>query len=192
MNPRLIYTMGPSGAGKDSLLAWLRTRLPPTAPVHFTRRTITRPVLPDGEQHEAVATPAFHRLLQADAFAMAWEANGLLYGVRRAALLPLSAGDWVLVNGSRAYLPRALALFPGLTVLHITAGVETLRRRLLARGRESGDVAEKRLRRAAQYSLPAETPGQAIEIHNDGTLEDAGETLLQSLRRLEAWPVAAG
>lgn len=191
MNTRLVYTMGPSGAGKDSLLAWLAPRLPAGAPVHFSQRTITRPLQSGGEQHEAVAVPEFHTLHRADAFAMAWEANGLLYGVRQSALAPLQQGHWVLVNGSRAYLPRALALFPGMRVLHITAGVDTLRQRLTARGRESSDMAEKRLRRAAQYRLPADAMPQAIEIHNDGELADAGRALLLALQGLEGWPAAA-
>ena len=54
MNARLIYVMGPSGAGKDSVLGWLREHLPAEMPVHWARRTITRPASAGGEAHEAI------------------------------------------------------------------------------------------------------------------------------------------
>jgi ribose 1,5-bisphosphokinase len=189
VNRRLIYTLGPSGAGKDSLLAWLASQLPPNAPVHLARRTISRPVQRDGEAHESVDLPSFERLRDQHAFALHWEANGLHYGVRHGELAALQNEGWVLVNGSRAYLAHALRKYPGLTVLHITASAATLRRRLLARGRETPDKVEARVQRAAAFRLPAQVA--AIEVGNDGTLEAAGAQLLQALQRLDGWPPAS-
>ena len=54
---------------------------------------------------------AFEQLSEAQAFAFDWQANGLRYGVRHDELSPLHVGKWVIVNGSRAYLPQALARF---------------------------------------------------------------------------------
>ncbi len=186
MNRRLIYTLGPSGAGKDSLMAWLQQHVPPRAPVHWARRTISRAVQPGGEQHESVDAATFERLHAQHAFALAWQANGLHYGVRHAELAPLLAGAWVLVNGSRAYLPHAVHKYPGLTVLHITASPATLRQRLHARGRETPDMVEHRVRRTT--ALPPMAHDHVIEIHNDGTLEEAGTRLLQALREMPGWP----
>jgi ribose 1,5-bisphosphokinase PhnN len=59
---RLVYVAGPSGAGKDSLLAWLKKRLAPGASVAFARRTITRAATADGEQHDSIDMAGFMRL----------------------------------------------------------------------------------------------------------------------------------
>ena len=184
MSSRLIYVVGPSGAGKDSLLAWLQARQPPLAGVHWARRTIVRPTQPGGEAHESVTAAQFEQLLADGAFAMAWRANGTGYGIRKTELAPLAHGAWGLVNGSRAHLPVAQALYPGLHVLHITASADTLRRRIAARGRENAAQTEQRLARASAFSRPV----NSVEVHNDGTLEDAGQQLLTRLRSLPGWP----
>jgi ribose 1,5-bisphosphokinase len=187
MKGRLVYVMGPSGAGKDSLLAWLKDRLPPRAPVHMARRTITRPVRDGDEQHHSVDAHAFQQLSEAQAFAFDWQANGLRYGVHHDELAPLHAGGWVIVNGSRAYLPQAMSKFPELAVVHVTASVETLRGRLLSRGRETPEMVDARVRRAVAFQSPA----GSIEIHNDGTLDAAGARLLRAFQQLGPWPLGA-
>ncbi|RSZ42664.1 MULTISPECIES: phosphonate metabolism protein/1,5-bisphosphokinase (PRPP-forming) PhnN [unclassified Variovorax] len=190
MTGRLVYVAGPSGAGKDSLLGWLKEHLPHDAPVAFARRTITRAVAAGGEQHDSVDVPGFLQLRGAGAFGLDWEANGLCYGVRHAELVPPRDDGTVIVNGSRAYLPQAARRFPHMTVVHVTASVETLRSRLMARGRESAEMVEARVRRALDFRIP---PGlAAIEIHNEDVLADAGARLLQALRlpRRELRPAA--
>lgn len=183
---RLLYFMGPSGAGKDSLLDWLRQHLPAGLPVQWARRTISRPAVPGGELHEST-TPGDHAALRAaDAFALHWKANGLAYGVRHGELAPLAQGRWLLVNGSRAYLPEALQRYPALVAVHITASPEVLRQRILSRGRESPEQAEQRVQRALQFQAPAGAAG--IEVRNDTSLDAAGRQLLQALEQLPGWP----
>lgn len=186
---RLIYTVGPSGAGKDSLLAWLRANLPPHAPVHLARRTVSRPAQAGGEPHESVDAAEFDHLRARNAFVFDWSANELQYGIRETELSPLEYGAWVLVNGSRAHLPQAVRKFPGLTVLHITASPDTLRQRLLSRGRETLEMVEARIARATNLAWPTGTG--AIEIRNDTTLDAAGAQLLAALERLDGWPKKA-
>jgi len=167
---RLIYLAGPSGAGKDSLLAWLRARKLPG--VVFARRTITRPASAGSEQHAAVTPAQFERMLERGEFAMHWRSNGHAYGIGREILESLQQGDTVVINGSRAYLAQARALIPALEFVRITAPAEVLRPRLAARGREAPDEVEMRL---------ARDPGGAaacLEIVNDGPLERAAEALL--------------
>ena len=190
MSRRLIYVVGPSGAGKDSLLLWLRQHTPDSARVHWARRTIDRPnsTEPGAENHESVDAAGFERLLANAELAMHWDANTHRYGIRQSELTQLSDSDGcVIVNGSRAHLPMVARDYPGLTVLHITATPAVLRERLLARGRESVQAVEARMLRHIALDIPA---GCAlVEIGNDSTLDEAGQQLLAKLRTLGLWPV---
>jgi len=168
----LIYIMGPSGAGKDSLLNSLHQEmasLGQALPLIMAQRTITRSHHQSNENHEAIDEASFESLLQSNAFALNWFANGLHYGIRHEQLAPMSKGSWIMVNGSRAYLEQAKLRFPGLTVLHITAPVDVLRSRLLARGRENEKDIEARLSR----SQSLESNPQDLYVINDGRLEDS-------------------
>lgn len=189
MNARLVYVVGPSGAGKDSLLQWLLQNPPmsargsglgPAAHLHLARRTVTRSsaaLAVMGDQpdalEEVVSEDDFAALVAADALAMHWQANGLSYGVRHTQLAPLATSDWVLMSGSRAHLPQAMRQFPGLCAVHVLANPAVLRGRLLARARESIEAIDARLQRAMAYQPPL----GALCIHNDHSLQAAGEQL---------------
>lgn len=182
MSSRLVYVVGPSGVGKDSLLAWLSAQLDQHTlpPVHIARRSITRAADLGTEGHEALATEAFAALASDGAFAMHWQANGLQYGIRQTELAGLEAGGWVLVNGSRAYVPTLRQNWPGVCVLHIDAPAAVVRERLLRRGREAAQDIEARVTRSQQLSAPS-MPGD-LQISNAGSLEDCGHQLLALLR----------
>ena len=186
MNAQLIYVVGPSGAGKDSLLHWLRAHLPAHWPLTWARRTIDRPCAPQGEVHESVNKSEFDLLLAQHEFALHWAANAHQYGIRHTELAPLAEQQWVFLNGSRAHLPQAAQLYPGLTVLHITADFAVLRKRLQERGRESSAAIENRLGRTLDLSVPAGC--RWIEIHNNEGIEGSGAQLLKSLSSLAHWP----
>ena len=181
MSHALIYMVGPSGVGKDSLLAWLLRRpyydLP--APLHIARRSITR--LEDGgtETHEPLTDKQFENLQTAGAFAMCWHANGLHYGIRHTELAPIAKGTCVLVNGSRAFVPTLRQQWPGASVLHIQAPQDVVRNRLLARGREKGEDLEARIRRSQEFGA-TRSPGD-MELVNAGSLELSGYELLALL-----------
>jgi ribose 1,5-bisphosphokinase len=186
MTQRLIYVVGPSGAGKDSVLQALRERWQGAPVAHWARRTITRSVDAGGEQHESVSESVFENLLQSGRLAMSWQANGLHYGIRDTELAPLSLGHCVLVNGSRTYVGTVLRLWPEATLVHITASADLLLQRLKARQRESVQAISDRLARRVDEDLPA----RAIRIPNDGPLESAVEMLHTALRlRLSIDPV---
>ncbi len=192
MSQRLIYVVGPSGAGKDSLLSWLRQHTPAAAAVHWTRRTIDRPnsERPDAEDHTSVEAGGFDQLLAEGQFAMHWQANAHRYGIRTSELEALKDPNMcVLVNGSRAHLPVAALAYPNLTVLHITAEAQVLRQRLMARGRESEAAVEARMGRPSALELPLGC--RLIEIHNNTSLDAAGAQLLAQLRGFGLWPISA-
>jgi ribose 1,5-bisphosphokinase len=178
--------VGPSGAGKDTLLTWLKSRVRSSSLLHWARRTIDRPpsIEFNAEQHESVEAEGFEKLLKEGAFAMHWEANSHRYGIRFQEIAPLYQFKWVIVNGSRGYLPTVAKDYPGLTVLHITADQELLRKRLIDRGRESNEMIEERLRREVPIINPPHS--NLIEIINNGSLESVGSFMLQRLGELES------
>lgn len=183
MNHHLIYVVGPSGVGKDTLLDWLRANLPTHLHAHWAQRTIDRPTVADGEAHESVTPDAFKSLLAAQSFALHWQANGHQYGIRHAQLAPMSH-QLVFVNGSREHLPLAAKAYAGMTVLHITADKEVLRQRLLLRNRESLAEIELRLNRLIALEPPE---GCAfLEIQNNDSLQASGQQLLQAVSSINS------
>lgn len=176
MMGRLFLVVGPSGVGKDTLLAGAKAAGPA---LHWARRVITRPATAGGEPFEAATDAQFQTRLAAGDFALHWQAHGLSYGVPKSELAPLDQGRTVLLNGSRGALDQALALYPGLTVIRVSAPSALLADRLMARGRESRADIEARLNRAA-YDLPA---GLAVvDIVNDASPETGIARLLQAVR----------
>lgn len=166
----LVLVVGPSGAGKDSVLAAARARLPAGAPVRFQRRVITRPADAGGEDHEAIDEAGFADRVERGGFALHWAAHGLRYGLPASLEADLTAGLTVVANASRGVLGQARAKYPGLTVLHVTAPDAVLAARLAERGRERADQIEARLARAG-YAAPSGP--DVVEIVNDGALDAA-------------------
>ncbi len=175
---RLFYLVGPSGAGKDSLIEYARARLSGSA-VEFARRYITRPVETGGEYHYALNPDEFQARSLRGAFAMQWKSHGQYYGIGKEIDRWLAQGKDVVVNGSREYLDEARVLYPELILIWVRASTVTLRKRLAERGREGGAAIEQRLARATQFTP---TP-DAIVIENNASLGDAGELLMRVLTR---------
>jgi len=171
---RLIVVVGPSGAGKDSVLqAWAELR-GPGEHVHLAQRVITRPHDGGAEQHESVSEEAFAALLREGAFATHWDAHGLRYGVRRPEFAPLAVNAWVVLNSSRAHLATLHAQAPMLKVVEITAPAELRAQRLAHRGREEASDVATRLQR--------HTP----PVHADLTLVN-DSSLPEVARALQRW-----
>jgi len=177
---RLIAVVGPSGVGKDSVMAGIKAAAPG---VRLVRRTITRAPGLGGEDYEPVSPEAFKRAAQAGAFCVHWEAHGLRYGIPADVPEDLARGTDCLANFSRSALLKARAAMPEMRVLNITATPETLSRRLAARGRESAEEIAARLRQAEK---PLPEGLDVITVSNDGALEATVEKALRALRREEA------
>ncbi len=168
---RLILVVGPSGAGKDSVLKAWRQALGTAAPA-FAQRVITR--APDAtEEHEAVTGDDFAGLRSRGLLATWWQAHGLDYGVRWQQLEPLAHGRWVVLNGSRAHLPALRRQAPGLRVVEVSAPAHVLAQRLAGRAREDAVARDGRLARAV------ETPvGADLALVNDGELQHCVDRLV--------------
>lgn len=182
----LFLVVGPSGAGKDTLLDAARALLGDDGRLRFVQRVINRPVATAGEQHEAVTDAEFARRETAGAFALSWRAHGLRYGVPADIALDLDAGRAVVANVSRAVVADAAARFTA-RLIEITAPADVLARRLAARGREDAVDVARRLSRAIE--LPAPLPRDVIV--NDGTVEAGARRLVAVLRAHLPDPAAA-
>ncbi len=152
MQGRLIYLMGPSGSGKDSLLQAARAPLEAHG-CRFARRVITRSAESVGEDALGVTPTEFERLEGEGAFALSWRANGLAYGIPREIEDWLSAGQDVLINGSRGHLEAARQRYPDLLAVLLQVDEAVLRQRLLARGRETPAQIEQRLARSRSFAV---------------------------------------
>lgn len=159
----LIYLMGPSGAGKDSLIAHIKAAN--ELLLHIPTRYITRPVQHnDVEQHIYMTLEAFDQAEQEQRFACSWRANGHAYALDVSLHQDLDAGKLVLINGSRAHYPKVaqnlqVACIP--VYLHISSEVQT--QRLWQRGRENkAQIAE---RVARSQVLAQALPKNCISIN---------------------------
>ncbi|MDR5654091.1 phosphonate metabolism protein/1,5-bisphosphokinase (PRPP-forming) PhnN [Ruixingdingia sedimenti] len=169
----IVAVVGPSGAGKDMLIAAAVARDPR---LRRLRRVITRPAAAGGEDFEGVTAAEFAARKARGEFALDWQAHGLCYGIPRDRI----AGPGVAVfNGSRAALPQALARFPGLRVVLVTAPPAVLAERLAARGREPAAEIRARLERAA-FALPEGVA--AVTVMNDASPEAGVARFLAALQ----------
>jgi ribose 1,5-bisphosphokinase len=175
---KLIYLMGASGSGKDTLLRCVRARLLHSeATIRFATRYITRPQELGAEKHIAVTKPEFERLLRSGCFAMHWTSHGLDYGIGTEIDRWLEGGLKVVVNGSREYLSEAARTYAGIIPLLLSVSERLLRERLVRRGRESPEEIERRLAREHAFSGVIEHP-RLSTIDNNGPLEGACEKLV--------------
>lgn len=187
MEGSLVYVMGPSGVGKDSVLGRARALLPPGAPVVFAHRYITRPADTGGENHVALTHEEFATRRAHGLFAYHWNAHGNDYGVGREIHDWRATGLTVVVSGSRDHFLRTGGLDSQARPVLITASAERLKQRLAARGRESAIEAAERLQRADAYEV---NDRRLVTIMNDGSLEDTAAAFLRLLAR-PGWPDAA-
>ena len=143
---RLVLVVGPSGAGKDTLIEGARLACD-AVDVVVARRTVTRAA--SAAEDNAVLSPAeFDRAASRGAFALAWGAHGHRYGVDAAIDAAIAAGRTVVCNVSRTVIDDARRRYAAVVVVEVTAPPDVLATRLAERARASdGDLAG-RLRRS--------------------------------------------
>lgn len=181
MTGKLVLVVGPSGAGKDSVLRHAMAHFANDGRFVFPRRCITRAVDAGTEDHDSLDEQAFDAQAALGAFALMWEAHGLKYGVRRDIDDDLAQGRVVSVNVSRTILADIEHLYPLAVVVEISASPEIRAARIAARGRENAADVTQRIGRSVP---PVPLKLRYNTICNDGEIAQAGGSFCKLLESL--------
>jgi len=177
---KLIYVVGASGSGKDSIINYCCKHLFETLllPVVVPHRFITR----QDTQHEKslyLTEDEFLKKSEQNGFAMQWQANHFYYGIGKDIDACLLDNCVVVVNGSREYLPVAKKKYGKILYsIAIEVPVDVLEKRLCERGRESIDDIRLRLQRHKQLS---ETIKTDAVIYNVGSVAEASQSFVNKI-----------
>jgi len=175
---QFFLVVGPSGAGKDTLLRRAQETLQHDPGVVFVRRIVTRPSSA-AEDHHSLSPQDFRAAARQGAFALTWSAYGLNYAVPLSVEAEIAAGRDVVCNVSRTVIPDARARYRRAVVVLVTAPEEVLRARLIARGRPSDIDVAGRLSRASWF---ASTLCPDHVIVNVGSIDSAAAKLAALIR----------
>ena len=172
----LVLVVGPSGAGKDTLLNAARLLLADEARVRFAQREVTRPPTPGGEDHRPIDAATFAARRDSGAYSLWWEAHGLGYGITTEITDALAQGITVVASVSRAVIAEAASKFT-IRVVEITAPPHVLAARLADRGRENAEDIARRLQR--QVTLPDNI--EVVTVMNDSSIASGAEKVMKAI-----------
>jgi ribose 1,5-bisphosphokinase len=145
---RVVLVVGPSGAGKDTLINLARAELAGNPDIVFATRIVTRPSS-SSEDNVAVSADAFAAAALRGEFALTWEAHGLSYGIPISIDTDVQAGRTVVLNTSRTLVTAIQNRYMHAAVAYVDAPLHLRAERLAARGRESLTDVQNRLARSA-------------------------------------------
>jgi ribose 1,5-bisphosphokinase len=151
---RLVLVVGPSGAGKDTLLGLAKAVCADDPKIVFPRRVITRQASAS-EDNEEVSAGTFQEALARDEYATHWEAHGHCYALSRTIDDDIRAGRTVVANVSRTVIVAMRRAYADVVVVLITAPPNVLAERLAMRGRSSDGKIEHRLHRTVDDAAAA-------------------------------------
>ena len=174
---RLIVVVGPSGAGKDTLLGLARAACADDRSIVYPRRVVTREAS-SSEDNEQLSCDAFREALARGDFAMHWQAHGHSYALRREIDRDIRAGRTVVVNVSRTVIGEMRRRYADVTVVSVTAPPDVLAERLAMRARSSDGLIDQRLRRTVDET----TNAPDVTILNVGRPEDHARRLLRVIK----------
>ena len=179
----LVLVVGPSGVGKDTLIAGARHALENDKRFVFVRRVVMRRAQAEVEDHDSLDPETFRQMDEAGRFALSWDAHNLRYALPLSVDTDLALGKTVVANVSRHVVSEACEKYPSCAVVLITAEISCRAERLTRRGRESGDQITARL---ARESAPVPAGITPIIIDNSGLLAIGVTAFVMALRTIAA------
>lgn len=181
---RFVLVVGPSGAGKDTLIAGAKEACGNDPAIAFPRRVVTRPAT-KAEDHDSLDNATFDDAVNDGAFAFWWQAHGLKYGVPRSTEDDIRAGRTVICNVSRSVVAEVRARYVRVDVVLVTAPAEILAARLSGRSRASDGPLNERIKRNDAFTdfRPDCT------IDNAGAPDKAVRQLLGVIKYLKSHPI---
>src|SRR5258705_9442884 len=145
----LVVVVGPSGAGKDTLLGLAKAACADDRNIVFPRRVITREASAS-EENEEVSLGTFQEALTRGEYAMHWEAHGHCYALLRAIDDEIRAGRTIVANVLRTVIGAMRRTCAEVVVVLITAPPNVLVERIAMGARSRDGMAENRLRRTEE------------------------------------------
>lgn len=173
-NGVLIVVVGPSGAGKDTLIDHARAALA-GRPIAFARRIVTRPSS-DSEPHDTLEPAAFVLAAQSGAFAFRWQAHGLDYAIPIGIEERLTAGDAVVCNVSRGVVADLRSRYSRVHVIYVDAPLATRLARIAGR-RRPGETSERGLREPRLHPDAAD-----VVIDNGGPIDESCRAFVEAVK----------
>ena len=178
---RLVLVVGPSGAGKDTLLGLARAACADDRNIVFPRRVITRETSAS-EENEEVSIGTFQEALTRGEYAMHWEAHGHRYALSRAIDDEIRAGRTIVANVSRTVIAAMRRAYADVVVVSITAPPNVLAERIALRARSSDGKLESRLGRVVEDAAAAPD----VTIVNISSAEYHARQLVRAIKS-EKW-----
>ena len=178
---RLILVVGPSGAGKDTLLGLAKATCADDSKIVFPLRVITREASAS-EENQQVSAGRFREAMARGEYAMHWEAHGHCYALSRAIDEEIRAGRTIVANVSRTVIGAMRRAYADVVVISITAPPNVLAERLAMRQRSSDGKLEARLGRTVEDAAAAPD----ITIVNTGSAEYHARQLVRVIKG-EKW-----
>lgn len=180
MRGTLVLVVGPSGAGKDTLIAAARKALAGDPLFVFVRRMVTRDAIADLEDHDTISWAEFNASRQSGACGLAWEAHGLGYALPGSIRDDLDAGKVVVANVSRHVVAEAVQRFARCVVIAVAANAKVRAARLAGRGREDAIEVAARLSRQVEDQWAG---AHAVTVDNSGDLATSTAAFIAALSR---------
>ena len=178
---RLVLVVGPSGAGKDTLLRLAQAACVDDRDIVFPRRVVTRESS-EAEDNMAMSQDEFRRAREHGDFAVHWEAHGHSYALPLEINDDILAGRAVVANVSRTVIGALRRAYANVVVVAITAPPDVLAQRLAARARHSdGNIADRLARSVDDASANAD-----VTILNAGSADYHSRQLVRVIRN-EGW-----
>jgi len=178
---RLVLVVGPSGAGKDTLLRLAQAACVDDRDIVFPRRVVTRESS-ETEDNMAMSQDEFRRAREHGDFAVHWEAHGHSYALPLEINDDILAGRAVVANVSRTVIGALRQAYANVVVVAITAPPDVLAQRLAARARHSdGNIADRLARSVDDTSANAD-----VTILNAGSADYHSRQLVRVIRN-EGW-----